>query len=66
MSESFAEVVKSQAKLETTDLSWQVRAEVGKLGLKLESTIEVGKSKLNLERLGKINRSWKIKLISER
>ena len=37
-------------KLESSRLSWKVRAEVGKFGLKLESTTEVGK----------VNRSWKI------
>ena len=41
--ESFTEVGKSQAKLERTDLSWKVRAEVLKLGLKFENTTEVGK-----------------------
>ena len=41
--ESLAEVGKSQAKLERTERSWKVRAEFGKLGLKLESKTEVGK-----------------------
>ena len=54
--ESFAEVGKSQAKLERTDWSWKVRAEVGKLGLKFESTTEVGKWLLKLESL---NWTWK-------
>ena len=43
MLESFAEAGKSQAKLERTHRSWKVRVEVGKLGLKLESTTEVVK-----------------------
>ena len=59
-------------------MSWEVqnetgKIEVGKLKVKLESLssswkarAEVGKFKLNLERLnevGKINRSWKGKLL---
>ena len=38
-----SEVGKSQAQLERTERSWKVRAEFGKLGLKLESKTEVGK-----------------------
>ena len=45
-------------KLESSHRSLKVRAEVGKVGLKLESTTEVGKFELNLERsieVGKLN-----------
>ena len=49
--ESFAEVGKSQAKLERIDWSWKVWAEVGKLGMKLESTTEVEKWLMKLESL---------------
>ena len=41
--ESFAEVGKSEAKLERTEQSWKEPSEVGKLLLKLESFAEVGK-----------------------
>ena len=41
--ESFAEVGKSQAKLERTERSWEEPIEVGKLLLKLENFAEVGK-----------------------
>ena len=41
--ESFAEVGKSQAKLERTERSWKEPIEVVKIELKLESTTEVGK-----------------------
>ena len=37
-SESFAEVGKSQAKLERTERSWKEPIEVGKFELKLESS----------------------------
>ena len=43
-------------KLETSRRSWKVRAEVGKFGLKLESTTEVGKRLMKLESL---NSTWK-------
>ena len=36
--ESFAEVGKSQAKFERTELSWNEPIEVGKFELKLESS----------------------------
>ena len=49
--ESFAEDGKSQAKLERTEWSWKVRAEVGKFGLKLESKTEVKKWLMKLENL---------------
>ena len=45
-------------KLESFHRSLKVRAEVGKVGLNLESTTEVGKFELNLERsieVGKLN-----------
>ena len=45
-------------KLERSKRSWKEPSEVGKLGLKLESTTEVGKFKLNFERsieVGKLN-----------
>ena len=48
--ESFAEVGKSQAKLERTERNWKEPSEVGKLLLKLESFAEVGK----------FRRSWKV------
>ena len=41
--ESFVEVGKGKAKLEITERSWKVQSAVGKLGLKLESTTEIGK-----------------------
>ena len=41
--ESLAEVGKIQAKLERTERNLKDPIEVGKLGLKLESTTEVGK-----------------------
>ena len=37
--ESFDAVEKSQTKLERTERSWKVRAEVGKLGPELESDL---------------------------
>ena len=41
--ESSTEVGKSQAKLERTERSWKEPIGVGKLGLQLKNTIEVGK-----------------------
>ena len=46
-------------KLNWKDWNWKAQDEVGKLGLKLESTTEVGKYKLNLERsLGIEKLNW--------
>ena len=54
--ESFAEVGKSQAKLERTDWSWKEPIEVWKFEVKLESTTDVGKWLMKLESL---NWTWK-------
>ena len=49
--ESCAEIGKNPAKLERSQQSWKLRAEVGKLGLKLVSMNEVGKCLMKLESL---------------
>ena len=54
--ESFAEVGKSQAKLERTEQSWKEPSEVGKLLLKLESFAAVGKFWLKLESLNELGK----------
>ena len=47
--ESFAEVGKSQAKLERTERSWKEPIEVGKFELQLESSERSWKVQLKLE-----------------
>ena len=63
--ESFAEVGKSQAKLERTERSWKESSEVGKLLSKLESFAEVGKRRCSwkvLTEVGKFIKSSKLGL----
>ena len=43
-------------KLVCSRRNWKVRAEVGKLGVKLESTTEIEKFKLNLERINEVGK----------
>ena len=52
--ESFAEVGKTQAKLEITERSWKEPSEVEKLLLKLDSFGEVGKIRCSRKALAEI------------
>ena len=56
--ESFAEVGKSEAKLERTEQSWKEPSEVGKLLLKLESFAEVGKFCRSWKDLAEVGKFW--------